>query len=96
MPVVSGLTPGPFEAAFDVAEKTFGGVDVLLNNAGYGGDTTTFVEASEQNWDRVMEVNLKGAWSVSQIAAQRMLAAKTSGNIINITSIAFATIVDVY
>ena len=79
-----------------MAEKTFGGVDVLLNNAGYGGDTTTFVEASEQNWDRVMEVNLKGAWSVSQIAAQRMLAAKTSGSIINITSIAFATIVDVY
>ena len=76
------------EAAFDVAEEAFGGVDVLLNNAGYGGDTTAFVDTSEQNWDRIMEINLKGAWSVSQIAAQRMLAAKTSGSIINITSIA--------
>ena len=74
--------------AFDQVEATFGSVDVLLNNAGYGGDNCTMADTSEENWDTVMETNLKGAWRVAREAAKRMLATENSGSIINITSIA--------
>lgn len=75
-------------AVFDQAEATYGVPDVLLNNAGYGGDTSAMVETTETNWDAVMAVNLKGAWRVASEAARRMLAVGKPGSIINITSIA--------
>ena len=75
-------------AAFDQVEAAFGTVDVLLNNAGYGGDTALLVDTSEENWDAVMDTNLKGAWQVAKEAAKRLLGKGKAGSIINITSIA--------
>ncbi|MBL4660290.1 MAG: SDR family oxidoreductase [Alcanivoracaceae bacterium] len=75
-------------AAFDAIENHFGVVDILLNNAGFGGDFTEVVNTDEANWDAVMGINLKGAWRVAQQTCIRLIAAGKSGSIINTTSIA--------
>ncbi|MFL6797615.1 MAG: SDR family NAD(P)-dependent oxidoreductase [Xanthobacteraceae bacterium] len=68
----------------------FGGVDILVNNAGilHGAD---FLDLAEADFDRVLRVNLKGAFLVGQAAARRMVAqveaGKPPGTIINMSSI---------
>lgn len=73
-------------AAFDAAEKKFGTVDILLNNAGIA-HTTKAVDLSEEEWRRVTGTNLDAVFFWSQEAARRMLAAKKPGAIVNIASI---------
>lgn len=73
-------------AALDEIEDRLGPVSIVVNNAGIAidkkiGDTT------EEDWDRVVDTNLKGAWLVAREAAGRMAAAGTKGVIINIASI---------
>ncbi len=65
--------------------RSFGRVDILVNNAGIGTGGTT-LDTSEEDWDRVIAVNLKGPFNCTQIAAKSMVAQK-SGKIINISSI---------
>jgi 3-oxoacyl-[acyl-carrier protein] reductase len=72
--------------AFDAAEKAFGTVTLLVNNAGVA-HTHRAVEMPEDEWRRVMAVNLDAVFFTAQEAARRMLAAKTRGSIINIASI---------
>ncbi|MBB3898753.1 SDR family NAD(P)-dependent oxidoreductase [Roseococcus suduntuyensis] len=74
--------------AFDAA----GRVDILVNNAGIAA-TRGFLEHSLDDFDRVLEVNLRGAFLVGQEAARRMAAAKTGGSIINIASVLGARII---
>jgi 3-oxoacyl-[acyl-carrier protein] reductase len=59
-------------------------IDILVNNAGVL-KRTPFLELSEEEWDRVLDVNLKGYFLVGQAAARDMVT-RTSGNIINIAS----------
>jgi len=73
--------------AFDQAEEALGRtVDVLVNNAGVA-DPKFCLKVSEDDWDFLMDTNLKGAWFVAREAAARMSDAKTGGSIINIASI---------
>lgn len=67
-------------------EKTFGGIDILVNNAGivHGAD---FLEVSEADFERVLRVNLKGAFLVAQAVAKSMVARKKPGAIVNMASI---------
>lgn len=67
-------------------EKTFGGIDILVNNAGIvnGAD---FLEVSEVDFERVLRVNLKGAFIVAQAVAKNMVARKKPGAIVNMASI---------
>lgn len=74
------------KAGFDLAEKEFGTPDIIFSNAGATG-RQPFVEMDEDNWDHVLNVNIKGVFNLGQEAAQRMLAAGIGGNIINISSI---------
>jgi NAD(P)-dependent dehydrogenase (short-subunit alcohol dehydrogenase family) len=74
------------EAAFDAAERTFGVVDVVVNNAGVGGAVKA-LEVSEANWSTMLSTNLDGVWRVAQCAAQRLAKAGQGGSIINIASI---------
>jgi NAD(P)-dependent dehydrogenase (short-subunit alcohol dehydrogenase family) len=63
-----------------------GGLDVLVNNAGTGG-STPFLETLLEEWDRILTVDLTGAFLVAQEAARRMVAAGRGGRIVNITSV---------
>lgn len=73
--------------AFADAEAELGGpVDILVNNAGVSGDSF-FLNLEEEEWDFVVDTNLKGAYLVAREMAQRLVAAKQGGSIINIASI---------
>ena len=74
------------EAAFDLAQQTFGVVDVVINNAGVGGAVKA-LEVTEQDWSTMISTNLDGVWRVAQCAAQRMAKEGKGGSIINIDSI---------
>lgn len=68
----------------DVAAETFGTVDVLINNAGVN-IAKPAMEVTEEDWDTVLDLNLKSAFFASQAAAKYMLEQR-SGRIINIAS----------
>lgn len=69
----------------DVAMKEFGRVDILVNNAGITRDGI-FLRMKDEDWDAVLNVNLKGAFLCSR-AASKVMAKQRTGRIINIASI---------
>ncbi|MEL6963481.1 MAG: glucose 1-dehydrogenase [Pseudomonadota bacterium] len=71
---------------FEDTEQTLGPVDILINNAGVA-ISKPVLEQSENDWDRVIETNLKGAFFVAQTAAKRMAAHGQGGSIVNIASV---------
>jgi NAD(P)-dependent dehydrogenase (short-subunit alcohol dehydrogenase family) len=71
-------------AAF--ANSEFGQIDVLVNNAGKGL-TKPFAEISEEEWDRIISVHLRGVFLMTQLLGQGMRQRK-KGSIINISSVA--------
>ena len=78
-------------AAFDAAEQAVGTVQILVNNAGISR-AGYLRRLSEEDWDAVMDTNLKSVWRVSAEAANRLAAASSPGSIINISSVlAFGT-----
>jgi 3-oxoacyl-[acyl-carrier protein] reductase len=72
--------------AFDTAEKAFGTVTILVNNAGiaHGGRA---VEMPPEEWRKVLATNLDAVFLWAQEAARRLLAAKKQGAIVNIASV---------
>ncbi|MVF12384.1 glucose 1-dehydrogenase [Ketobacter sp. MCCC 1A13808] len=74
------------KSAFDQAEGAFGCVDVVINNAGIGL-SNPLLKVTEDEWDRVLDTNLKGAFMVAQEGARRMNSQGKHGSIINIASI---------
>ncbi len=76
------------------AEEAFGPVDVLVNNAGVEAGAKTYAMIDEDDWDFVLDTNLKSVWRLSKMYTEAVVKSKQSeGNIINVTSItAFRTI----
>jgi 3-oxoacyl-[acyl-carrier protein] reductase len=74
------------QAAFDAAEKTFGTVTVLVNNAGVA-HAGRAVDMPEAEWRRVLSTNLDAVFYWAQEASRRMLAAGATGAIVNIASV---------
>jgi len=68
-----------------VVEK-FGRIDILVNNAGGSPALASALEADERLWDKVMDLNLKGLFFLSQAAA-KVMKEKGGGKIINVASI---------
>lgn len=73
------------QAAVEAAEQ-FGGVDVLVNNAGLLR-AAKIVDVTEDEYEALMDVNVKGVVFASQAAVRSMTAARRSGVIINLSSI---------
>jgi len=65
----------------------FGKIDVLVNSAAIGGIGEPLLELNEDDWDRSININLKGYFLCSQAVGKKMVERK-SGNIINIASVA--------
>src|SRR6478752_5969874 len=70
----------------DKAVEEFGRLDIMVNNAGIE-TRTSVLETTEQEYDRVLDINLKSAFFGTQIAAKQMIKQGTGGRIINITSV---------
>jgi len=73
--------------AFDEAERAFGTVTILVNNAGVAQKPLRATDVSYEEWRRVLSTDLDAVFTWSQEAARRMLAAKRQGAIVNISSV---------
>ncbi len=73
-------------AVVDEAEKQFGTVTILVNNAGIP-DAQHAVKMSDELVDAVFDTNLRGPWDLSCEVARRLIAAKLPGRMINISSV---------
>ena len=78
------------EAMVQTAVDTYGGLDFAHNNAGIEGDSPPLAEHDEQNWDQVMDVNLKGVWRCMAAEIPEMLE-HDGGSIVNTSSISGLT-----
>lgn len=74
------------ERLFDEAWTKLGPVDILVNNAGIE-TIVPFTELTDQQWEDVVHINLKGGWMASQILCKRLIAEGRKGSIVNIGSI---------
>ena len=70
----------------DRAVATFGRLDIMVNNAGIE-TRTSVLDTTEEQYERVMAINLKSAFFGTQIAAKQMIAQGTGGRVINVSSV---------
>ena len=74
------------KTALDQAEQALGSITVLVNNAGVTVGKKV-IDHTEEDWDYVLDTNLKAPFMIATEVARRMIAAGTGGSIINIASI---------
>jgi NAD(P)-dependent dehydrogenase (short-subunit alcohol dehydrogenase family) len=68
--------------------EKFGRLDIAFNNAGIEGNLLPIVEQSEEDWDRTIDINLKGTWLCLKYEIQQMLKQGGGGAIVNMASVA--------
>ena len=79
------------EAVVDKAWKELGGLDILVNNAGIE-TIVPFLELTDEQWTRLVDVNLRGPWLVSQVYCRKAIAENRKGSIVHIGSIQAAKV----
>ena len=77
------------ERLVTTAKQHFGRIDVLINNAGMTRDQL-LVRMTDEDWDRVIEVNLRSAFLMTRAVSKALVRQKSGGRVINITSTAGA------
>ena len=76
------------ESFISAAAEEHGAIDVLVNNAGVEAGSKTYMMIDEDDWDFVMETNLKGAWLTAKAYTRHVEASDAAGgNIIMVSSI---------
>ncbi len=73
------------QSAADACWKCWDGLDILINNAGWAA-REPFLEISLANWDKILEINLRGTFLLSQWISKEMAAQQIPGSIVNISS----------
>src|SRR5580700_5044381 len=87
LPVALDVTDGEsIAAALETAEAGLGPLSVLVNNAGVVV-SKPFFEHTEEDWDHVVDTNLKGAWLMAREFARHLVDKKRGGRIVNIASV---------
>jgi NAD(P)-dependent dehydrogenase (short-subunit alcohol dehydrogenase family) len=79
------------EPMIDTVWNALGPIDILVNNAGIE-TIVPFLELTDDQWTRLVDVNLRGAWLCSQVFCRRVVAAGRRGSIVNIGSIQAAKV----
>jgi glucose 1-dehydrogenase len=74
------------QSLIDEAWEKFGSADILINNAGVE-TKASFLETKEDDYDRIMGVNLKGPFFVTQAFVRKLAAEKRPGRVVNISSV---------
>ena len=82
---------GEVEPMLDKVWKELGPVDILVNNAGIE-TIVPFLELTDEQWTRLVDVNLRGPWLCSQVFCRRAVAEKRQGVILNIGSVQAAKV----
>jgi NAD(P)-dependent dehydrogenase (short-subunit alcohol dehydrogenase family) len=67
--------------------ETFGRIDYAVNNAGIEGQLSGITDLAEEEWDRVLDINLKGTFLCMKYQARAMLAGAHGGAIVNVGSV---------
>lgn len=84
--------PAAVRRLFDAAETAFGGVDILVNNAGVL-QQAPLIDADDAQYDRVLDINLKGSFNTMREAGRRL---REGGRIINFSSSLVGTLLPTY
>jgi NAD(P)-dependent dehydrogenase (short-subunit alcohol dehydrogenase family) len=79
--------PDQLGGVIDAAVERYGGLDIMFNNAGIGGNEGSIVQCADDVWDRVIDVDLKAVWRGIKLAAPR-IAERGGGSIISTASVA--------
>lgn len=75
------------EGFVDKVVKEFGHIDILVNNAGIGGSEKPILKMTEEDWNNVVDTNLKGVFTLSQAVVGKMVERDEGGKVINVASI---------
>jgi NAD(P)-dependent dehydrogenase (short-subunit alcohol dehydrogenase family) len=84
-------TRADVEPMIEQVWNELGPIDILVNNAGIE-TIVPFLELTDEQWTRLVDVNLRGAWLCSQVLCRRVVAERRSASIVNIGSIQAAKV----
>ncbi len=79
-------SPESIDALLEAVAAEFGPADILINNAGIATPSAA-VDVDAAKWDGVIDTNLKGAWLVARAFGHALIEAKSTGSIVNVSSI---------
>jgi NAD(P)-dependent dehydrogenase (short-subunit alcohol dehydrogenase family) len=79
--------PVQIDALVNSVVGQFGQIDILVNNSGVGGNEKPILKMTEKDWDFVIDINLKGMFTLSKAVAAQMVESERGGKIINVASI---------
>lgn len=80
--------PTDIETTIEEAIDRYGSIDIMVNNAGVWGEQRPITELSEDEYDRVMDVNVRGVYFGCQAAIEAMNEQDSGGTVLNMSSIA--------